>query len=709
MGAGERSKFSRLVRRGMALFALSVSSALALCSVAAASMQVTSTGDGGGVCTLRGAIEAVNEGNSGTGCGPLDSGTTTINLPANHYTPTDGQLVVEGNLAIVGADESEPQQTVIDAGASRVIEVKVGGSARLVAVEITGGHTADGGLAPDIYSQNVVGKGGGVLNHGTLILEHALVTENQTGKGSQGANAPLRSGGGGGGEGGSGGGIFNDFGAYLLVKESTISKNHTGDGGNGGEGADGEVPEIGHYPQGTPGGKGGSAGDGGGIYNVGNAVIEASTISGNFTGRGGNGGSGGQGAGFSTPFAPGEGGDGGDGGNSGKQYRKDQGTYWEYERGGGGIFNAGPLTISSSTISGNETGAGGNAGSSGSGGAKETGGFATSGRAGTGGGAGRGAGLLSAMPFGSNAQLFLTNVTIYGNRTGDGGTGGGGGGGADNTLGGGVGGWGGDGGGIYAHGAKSGAEMTLAHVTIAGNGVGAGGLSGSSAIPNNACCSEGGLGAGLATSGRYDSGGSGVYEKNSIIADNGSPTEGPGNCSQRDPSSIDIFDLGGNVTWNDTTCPGKVANPKLGLLADNGGLTKTLLPGSGSAAIGAVPAASCTVHEDQRGEPRPGAGRSACDAGAVETQSGESPPEEEGGGEEEGEQPGGGTPEAGGSSSGSTPAGSSSTGSSSTASTPPPAPSPKPLHCRKGFKKKPVKGKPRCVKKKKHHPRHRHP
>jgi hypothetical protein len=707
MSAVERSGSSRLVR-GIALFALVGCAILALCSVAAASMQVTATGDGSGVCTLRDAIEAVNEGNSGTGCGPLDSGTTTINLPANHYTPTDGQLVVEGNLAIVGADPSAPQQTIIDAGASRVMEVKVGGSAKLVAVEITGGRTADGGLAPDIYTQNLVGKGGGILNHGALILEHALVTENQTGKGSQGANAPLKNPGGAGGEGGSGGGIYNDTGAYLLVRESTISKNFTGDGGNGGEGANGEVPEIGHYPQGTPGGRGGSAGDGGGIYNAGNAVIEASTISGNHTGRGGNGGSGGQGAGFKTPFGPGEGGDGGDGGNSGKQYRKDQATYWDYERGGGGIFNIGSLTISSATISGNETGAGGNGGSSGPGGPQELGGFAVSGRAGTGGGGGRGGGLLSAMPFGSNAQVFLTNVTIYGNRTGDGGVGGAGAGGSENTLGGGVGGWGGDGGGIYAHGAKSGGEMTLTHVTIAGNGVGAGGPSGSSANSTNACCSEGGVGAGVATGGRYDTGGAGVYEKNSIIADNGSPTTGPGNCSQPYyPTYTDIFDLGGNVTWNDTTCPGKVADPLLGLLADNGGLTKTLLPGSGSAAIGAVPAASCTVHEDQRAQPRPGAGKSACDAGAVETQSGEPPPdEEEEGGEEEGEHPGEETPEGGTGSGSPTPATSSSTGSPPTSSPPPPAP--KPVHCRKGFKKKVVKGKPRCVKKKKHHGRRHH-
>lgn len=655
-------------------------------------MTVTATGDGGGSCTLREAIEAVNAHNSGTACGPLDSGTTTINLPSNTYTPTSGQLVVEGNLAIVGGDESNPGQTVIDAGASRVMEVKASGSAKLAGVEITGGRTADAPAAPDIFTSYPVGNGGGILNHGSLILEHALVTENQTGKGSQGANAPLQHLGGGGGAGGSGGGIYNDIGASLTIIQSTISKNFTGGGGNGGAGAEGEVPEIGHNPDGTGGGSGGPAGDGGGIYNAGGALIEGSAIAQNFTGRGGRGGNGGQGAGETT-FGAGIGGDGGDGGNSGKQYRKDQGTYWDYERGGGGIYNAGSLTMTNSTISANSTGAGGVGGVSGYGGKKNDGKFRTSGRAGTGGGGGRGGGLLSALV--PNAPVHLTNVTIYGNLTGDGGTGGAGGGGADNTLGGGTGGWGGDGGGIFAHGAKSGSEMTLMQVTIAGNGLGAGGSAGSSANPTgNGSPGGRGVGAGIDTGGRYDAGGAGVYEKNSIIAGNGNPVFGDGNCYQRYlPTYVDLVDQGGNVTWNDTTCPGLVADPHLGPLANNGGPTQTVFPDAGSSAIGVVAPAACSVHTDQRGEPRPGAGKSACDAGAVETQSGEGPP---GGSEQPG---GGGSPGGGGGS----PAGTAPAGAAPVA----PMPTSRPLKCRKGFKKKKVNGEQKCVKVKKPRP-HKH-
>ena len=241
--------------------------------------------------------------------------------------------------------------------------------------------------------------------------------------------------------------------------------------------------------------------------------------------------------------------------------------------------------------------------------------------------------------------------------------------------------------------------MILSFVTIAGNGLGAAGLSGASANPaHNASGSKRGLGAGIDTGGRYDGSGSSVFEKNSIIAGNGSNLAGDANCYQRYlPTYTDIVDQGGNVTWNDTTCPGKVADPLLGALADNGGLTETVLPGAGGAAIGAVLAGSCTVHEDQRGLPRPGAGKTNCDAGAVETQSGESPPlgeKENGGG-----QPGGGGGQAGGG--GSNPAGSGATGTGSTSS-------PKPLQCKKGFKKKTVKGKPKCVKVKKTHRHHKH-
>src|SRR5262249_25614121 len=148
------------------------------------------------------------------GCGTVESPTTTINLPANTITLGPQLVVAHGNMAIVG-DEGNPAGTVIKGGTERVMEVGSSATVKLAGVEITKGHTPDGGLAPSLYTENVVGNGGGILNKGLLTLEHVLVTENKTGQGDLGMNGPLEGGGGSGGRGGSGGGILNEPGASL--------------------------------------------------------------------------------------------------------------------------------------------------------------------------------------------------------------------------------------------------------------------------------------------------------------------------------------------------------------------------------------------------------------------------------------------------------------------------------------------------------------
>src|SRR5215471_14350272 len=203
-------------------------------------MTVGSTGDSGG-CSLRSVIEAVEAGTSNS-CGAVENPTTTIHLPANTITLGPQLVVNQGHMAIVG-DESNPTGTVIKGGSDRVMEVKASATVELAGLEITKGHTPNAAPAPDIFSQNPVGNGGGILNHGSLTLKHVLLTENGTGNGSLGHNASLGTEGGGGGEAGSGGGIFND--GNLKIVDSTISKNLTGAGGKGGEGAQGEVPAIG--------------------------------------------------------------------------------------------------------------------------------------------------------------------------------------------------------------------------------------------------------------------------------------------------------------------------------------------------------------------------------------------------------------------------------------------------------------------------------
>lgn len=151
---------------------------------------------------------------------------------------------------------------------------------------------------------------------------------------------------------------------------------------------------------------------------------------------------------------------------------------------------------------------------------------------------------------------------------------------------------------------------------------------------------------------------------NSIVAANGAA--GEANCNEY--ASPAIFDGGHDLT-SDASCKGTVGIPLLGALENNGGLTETMLPGVGSAAIGIVPSASCSPYVDQRGASRPGSGKSACDAGAVETGAGE-PGGGTGGGE-----PGGGsgmTPGSGSSSGTGSSGGGSPTGGSGSKS--PPAP-----------------------------------
>jgi hypothetical protein len=72
-------------------------------------------------------------------------------------------------------------------------------------------------------------------------------------------------------------------------------------------------------------------------------------------------------------------------------------------------------------------------------------------------------------------------------------------------------------------------------------------------------------------------------------------------------------------------------NALLGALADNGGLTQTMLPQAGSPLLEAIPAGSCEadgaagITTDQRDLPRPGF--ADCDIGAVEVQPPAPPPE----------------------------------------------------------------------------------
>jgi CSLREA domain-containing protein len=610
---------------------------------AAWGMTVDTTADaatpGNGNCSLREAIVAASAGSNSADCGSAGSAPITISVPAGTYELSAGQLAVGAgaNIAVVGANPNAPAQTTIDAeGHSRVLEVASGAQVKLSALRIMGGQTQSGadGVSPG-QSGGFGADGGGILNSGVLTLERVWVQENFTGHGGRGVDGDQPSAssfryGQGGGRGGNGGGIYNATGASLTVIASTIADNGTGDGGNGGNGAAGQLG-IGKFPDGSDGGDGGPAGGGGGILNAGSATIAETTIEGNFTGRGGSGGLGGQGVAEGVMQPAGRGGYGGDGGNAGVTYNLESGNpqYTAYY-GGGGVYNAGTLQMSRATIAGNNTGAGGNGGGAGIGGKKSNNQYETGAHAGAGGGGGLGGGLFN---YGKGATLI--NVTIAENLTGDGGKGGNGP--QSGSLGPGLGGFGGYGGGVWAEGAHSPDYLELSQVTIAGNSVGLAGPAGEDgSFPGTP--GQRGKGAGVAVGPRVDPGtGAGVYFRNTLIARNGSLLSGDLDCIQYYPKEqyVDLSDLGNNLSYPDSSCPGTVADPLLGPLQNNGGLTETTLPEAGSGAIGLVPLAACTVHEDQRGLPRPASNSAgSCDAGAVETGSASNPgePEDPGGG-----------------------------------------------------------------------------
>lgn len=672
--------------------------ALALAQAAAA-MTVNTTADnatpGNGSCSLREAISAASAGSDSADCGLAESAPIAISVPAGSYVLSAGELVIPAgaNIEIVGANASAPALTTIDAdGKSRVLEVASGAQAKLSALEVTGGQTLAGADGSSPGQSGGFGiDGGGILNAGSLSLEHIWVRENFTGHGGRGSDGDQTSPsstryGQGGGGGGNGGGIFNGTGASLTLVASKVSGNGTGDGGNGGNGAAGQTG-LGKFPYGSDGGVGGAAGSGGGIYNLGSSTITDTTIEANFTGRGGAGGPGGQGVGEGEMQPAGRGGYGGNGGNSGLHYSEGGPPEYAAYMGGGGIFNGGSLQMSRSTIAGNSTGAGGNGGGAGIGGAKAHNQFETGSHAGAGGGGGLGGGLLN---LGKGATL--TNVTITENLTGDGGKGGNGP--QSGSLGPGLGGFGGYGGGVWAEGARFSDHVELIQDTIAGNSLGAAGPAGDDAsFPGTP--GQRGKGAGVAVGPDVNPGPAGVYLKNTLVARNGSLLSGDENCIQYYPKeqSIDLADLGHNLSYPDSSCPGTVADPRLGPLQNNGGLTETMLPGVGSGAIGLVPLAACVVHEDQRGHLRPAvAGASSCDAGAVET-----------GSASQGSGGGGGEPGGGGSGGGS--------GGSAPTPTPLPIIAPAPtgpskkatvVHCPKTKKRVVRGGKATCVPKHKH-------
>jgi hypothetical protein len=162
--------------------------------------------DSSGSCSLRAAIASANSHSAQGGCTtPPPSGTTTIELPANTYDVTAGELEISSDVNLVGAGA---RSTTIAGFASgeRVLDV-LSGTVTIGGVTIQGGSTTLAG--PDPHT----GLGGGIyLTFGaTLTLQDSMVTQNEADTG--------------------GGGIFND--GTMTILRSTIEDNTTGSGGTG--------------------------------------------------------------------------------------------------------------------------------------------------------------------------------------------------------------------------------------------------------------------------------------------------------------------------------------------------------------------------------------------------------------------------------------------------------------------------------------------
>ncbi len=603
----------------------------------------------------------------------LAPGHYLLSIPgAKEDANASGDLDVGSDLTIRGAGASD---TTIETDVSdRVLEILPGATATIEGVTITGGHTPAGAPGESVTGEDIsrghegetAEAGGGILNRGTLTLLDSTVSGNTTGEGGTGGSGTGNPGGNGiggfAGAGGAGGGIDSE--GSLTIIGSTITDNSTGAGGlaGSGNGSPGGTGGAGGYGF---GGFGGAGGAGGGVASAGPLNIIDATISDNTTGAGGRGGGGfgGHGETGTEPYGGlAGGGFGGDGGAGGGVHANAMATITETEisgnrtgagafggigtggyggtgtagvaggaggqgtggfggegGSGGGIGAGNPMTgeISRSAIVNNVTGAGGPAdvgvgGAGGTGGSGANGGAGGRGEGGFGRNGGFGAGLEI-----SSGPVTILNTTIASNASGPGSSGadavGGSGGSAGSGGNPGTGGdaatgYGGEGGG--AGGVVVGFDGTASLIqdTVSGNGVGAGGPAGATAVAGSP--------GGVATIGEAGPEGSAAvlfaeFDSKVTLADSISTSSSGEGCDGT------ITDGGHDISFPDASCPGTVADPKLGPLQSNGGPTLTEAIPADSPAIDAVPASGVGCEPtDQRGVLRPAG--PACDSGAFE-------------------------------------------------------------------------------------------
>ena len=247
----------------------------------AATLTVTTTADTnscGTPCSLRGAIDAANSGD-------------TVSVPTGPYTLTQGtEILIDKSLTLTGAGSGD---TIIQAATSpavatsRVFHITIGNNVAISEVTIRHGKASGGFPA---------GYGGGIYNSSTLTLTNSTVTGNLAS--SQGGgiynigfdtlmtitNSTIN-----GNTANVGGGIYNEtFTKKVTLTSSSVSDN-TAISSGGGIYNRATLMTI---TNSTISGNTLSFGGGGGIYNRATLTMTNSTISGNTASAGGSAGGG---------------------------------------------------------------------------------------------------------------------------------------------------------------------------------------------------------------------------------------------------------------------------------------------------------------------------------------------------------------------------------------------------------------------------------
>lgn len=550
-------------------------------------------------CSLREAISAANQ-HPGADIIPLISGVYQLTIPL----PISGENTVEEDEIAIGDLDITDALAVIGAGVDvtslanttndRVIEVLAGATVDISQLTITGG-------ASDY-------DGGGLFNAGRLALADVQIVANHAGSYDIG---------------GTGGGLYNL--GTVTIEGSTIVDNFTATSGSagasgGGIANDGTLDLVGSEIRGNYTSGSESYSVGGGIINGGTASIRDSTLAANTTESGG-------GALFNreagrmtlvnvnvtdnkATFSRGALGHGGGIFNAGLMtvtnghiqhntlthpfpsqsissfgggiYNKGSLTITQsviannitdgYQFNGGGIYNTSVLTITASTIANN--------------------------LAGTAASNGDGGGLYSD---GADSHVILQNSTISGNRSSNGGSGGG--------L------WNSDG-----------STMTLINSTVSGNvSTGNGGginntrAAGLFTIRNSTITDNQ---AGWSGGGIWNDENSTLLYHNTIIAGNTAAASGA-DCQSEAILSSQGHNLVGNSTGCDSSASGDLTVVPTTVFphvlqlrqVNEPGQTATHALAVGSPALDAGDDTVCPA-TDQRGVPRPQG--SHCDIGAYE-------------------------------------------------------------------------------------------